>query len=121
MVDALTKMVWYGWPVVSATVFALTMRRLASVGSGRRAVAAVCFSVASGVTLLALALSLVLRDGLAPGFVPTTGTTALVHALETLARLAVPALVIVVPLLGLGWWASRTSNAAADPPGRSAS
>jgi hypothetical protein len=106
MLDTMTEIAWYGWPVAALVVFALTMWRLKPGRARSRIGAALSFSAASGLTFLVFSLSGLFRDGLAPGVVPSTGTTALRRTVDGL-----PMLALVVPLLVAGWWAAKTPRA----------
>jgi len=102
MFEELTEIAWYGWPLVAVVVFAFTMWRLRHSRARSRIGAALSLSAASALALVFLALSAMFRDGLAPGLVPSTGTTAIRRTVEGL-----PPLALVIPLVAVGWWASK--------------
>jgi putative copper export protein len=110
MVDEVIEAAWRGWPVAAVVVFGLTMWRLRRRRARSRIGAALSFSAAASVTILILALSGMFRDGLAPGLVPSTGMTALRRT-----AYGFPLLGVVVPLLVLGWWASRAPAPRSNP------
>jgi putative copper export protein len=110
MVDEVIEVAWYGWPVAALVVFGLTMWRLRRRRARSRIGAALSFSAATAATVLIVALSGMFRDGLAPGLVPSAGMTALRRT-----AYGVPLLALVVPLLVLGWWASRAPTPRSNP------
>ena len=107
MLDELGKVAWYVSPVAAIAVFALTMMSFRNKTRAGRILAATCFGLASALALAIFALSVLFRDGLAPGFIPSHGTTALIRTADGLSGL-----VLLLPLLGLGWWASRAPKSA---------
>src|SRR5260221_14774806 len=108
MFDEVTEIGWYGWPVAAPVVFAFAMWRLRSRRARSRIGAALSFSAASALAMLIVPLSAMFRDGLASGLVPSTGRSAVLRTDEGLPALGLPGLVLVVPLLAVGWLASRT-------------
>jgi hypothetical protein len=105
MLDDLARVAWYGWPFAALAVFGLAMWRLRDRHRWRRIAAAASFAIASAATLVIFAFSALLRDGLGPGFVPSSGTTALVRTADGLLTL-----VLLLPLFVFGWRISRRRN-----------
>jgi len=111
MFDEVTAIAWYAWPVAAPIVFAFTMWRLRSTRARSRIGAALSFSAASALAMLVLTLSSMFRDGLAFGLVPSNGWAAVLRTLEGLPAFGLPALVLLVPLVVVGCWASKSPRA----------
>jgi hypothetical protein len=99
VIDTLGKTAWYASPFVGVAVFALTVWRARSVELFRRGIAAACLALACAGGLVILSFAVVLRDGLGPDALPSTGVTALSRTAET-----VPWLLTVLPFVGIGVW-----------------